>query len=201
MNCHKAIEVGSQYGTAELTKIFASIGYDPSTDKYIANYDNLSEEEIERIYKKWISDTYVEANNGTLGQMGEKIMNDQWEGVVAALKNPENGDNKIQGPIEWTRIHNLPDHVYFNHAQHVSVGQLECQTCHGKVEEMEVVAQHSPLSMGWCINCHRQTEVKFNDNDYYKNYYEKYHKEIANGTRNKVTVEDVGGLECQQCHY
>lgn len=201
MNCHKAIEVGSQYGTAELTKIFASIGYDPNTDKYIPNYDNLSEEQIERIYKKWISDNYVAANNGTLGQMGEKIMNDQWEGIVASLKNPENGDNKIQGPIEWTRIHNLPDHAYFNHAQHVSVGQLECQTCHGKVEEMEVVAQHAPLSMGWCINCHRQTEVKFNDNDYYKNYYEKYHKEIANGTRKKVTVEDVGGLECQQCHY
>lgn len=200
MNCHRAIKVGSQYGTAELTKIYASVGYDPSTDKYVPNYDQMSEKEIERIYKKWIADNYVQAN-GSLDQMGDKTINDQWEGVVAALKNPENGDNKVQGPIEWTRIHNLPDHAYFNHAQHVTVGQLECQTCHGKVEEMEVAYQYAPLSMGWCINCHRQTEVKFNDNDYYKNYYEKYHKEIANGTRKKVTVEDVGGLECQQCHY
>ncbi|MFN7119765.1 MAG: c-type cytochrome [Saprospiraceae bacterium] len=200
MNCHRAIQVGSQYGTGELTKIFASIGYDPSTDKYIPNYDSLSNEQIERIYKKWIADTYVK-EKGTLDRVGEKTIEDQWKGIVAALTSKETGDNRIQGPIEWTRIHNMPDHVYFNHAQHVSVGQLECQTCHGKVEEMEVVYQYSPLSMGWCINCHRQTEVQFTKNGYYDNYYEKYHKEIANGTRDKVTVENIGGLECQKCHY
>ena len=85
--------------------------------------------------------------------------------------------------------------------QHVTVGKVECQTCHGAVEEMEVVAQAKPLSMGWCINCHRQTEVKFADNEYYDNYYEKYHAEIKAGTRDKVTVEDIGGLGCAKCHY
>ena len=137
---------------------------------------------------------------GTLDRKGEKLIEDQWKGIVAALTNPENGDNKIYGPIEWVRIHNLADHAYFNHAQHVSVGQLECQTCHGKVEEMEVLYQASPLSMGWCINCHRQTEVKFADNEYYKSYT-RYHEEIQKGQRDKVTVEDIGGLECQKCHY
>ena len=199
MNCHKAIEVGSQYGTAELTKIFASVGYNPSTDKYIEDYESLSDEEIEEIYKKWISDTYVKETGG-IDDKGEKLIEDQWKGIVKALTNPELGDDKIQGPIEWVRIHNLPDHAYFNHAQHVSVGKVECQTCHGPVEEMEVVQQHAPLSMGWCINCHRQTEVQFQDNEYYKTY-EKYHKEIANGQRDKVTVEEIGGLECQKCHY
>ncbi|MEO1256169.1 MAG: cytochrome c class I, partial [Bacteroidota bacterium] len=96
--------------------------------------------------------------------------------------------------------HNMPDHVYFNHAQHVTVGKQECQTCHGPVEEMEVVYQYSPLSMGWCINCHRQTEVQFTNNDYYQSY-EKYHEELKSGDRDKVTVEDVGGLGCQKCHY
>jgi hypothetical protein len=90
--------------------------------------------------------------------------------------------------------------VYFNHAQHITVGKLECQTCHGKVEEMEVLKQMSPLSMGWCINCHRQTEVKFKDNAYYASY-KQYHEELATGKREKVTVEDIGGLECQKCHY
>jgi hypothetical protein len=123
-------------------------------------------------------------------------------------------------PIEWVRIHNLPDHVYFNHAQHVTVGKIKCQTCHGKVEEMEVVKQHSPLSMGWCINCHRQTEVQFRSglnegkktpyagegntaNPYYTDYkyYEKYHNELKSGDRKGVTVEEIGGLECQKCHY
>lgn len=199
MNCHRAIKVGSQYGTAELTKIFASIGYDPRTDKYIENYDQLSKADIEKVYKRWIADTYV-AEKSTMDATGEALIEEQWEGIVAALTNPATGDRKIQGPIEWVRIHNLPDHAYFNHAQHVAVGKVECQTCHGKVEEMEVVKQHSPLSMGWCVNCHRKTEVKF-DNDYYKNYYAKYHEQLAKGERTKVTVEDVGGLECQKCHY
>ncbi len=199
MNCHRAIKVGSLDGTAELTKIYASIGFDPSTDKYIENYDQMSREDIERIYKKWIADNYVE-QKGTIDRIGEKTIEDQWDGIVKALTNKETGDDQIAGPIEWTRIHNLPDHVYFNHSQHVAVGQLACQTCHGKVEEMTVVAQFAPLSMGWCINCHRQTEIKF-EGGYYDNYYEKYHREVANGTKAKVTVEDIGGLECQKCHY
>lgn len=103
-------------------------------------------------------------------------------------------------PIEWIRIHNLPDHVYFNHSQHVVAGGLECQECHGAVEDMEVLEQHSSLGMGWCINCHRETEVNFEGNDYYKDYA-KYHDQLKNGEINKVTVEDIGGLECQKCHY
>ncbi|MFZ4426861.1 MAG: c-type cytochrome [Saprospiraceae bacterium] len=199
MNCHRAIKVGSTYGTAELTKIFASIGYDPSTDKYIPDYEQLSDKEIERIYKKWISDVYI-TEKGGLDNRGEQEINQQWEGIVAALTDKKGRDNKIQGPVEWVRIHNLPDHAYFNHAQHVAVGKVECQTCHGPVEQMELVHQYSPLSMGWCINCHRQTAVKFTENEYYQSYA-KFHKEIANGKREKVTVEEIGGLECQKCHY
>ena len=191
--------MGSTYGTAELTKIFASIGYDPTTDKYIPDYAQLSEKEIERIYKKWISDVYI-TEKGGLDNRGEQEINKQWDGIVAALTDKKGRDFKIQGPIEWVRIHNLPDHAYFNHAQHVAVGKLECQTCHGPVEQMELVHQYSPLSMGWCINCHRQTAVKFTENAYYQSY-EKLHKEIASGKREKVTVEEIGGLECQKCHY
>ncbi len=199
MNCHRAIKVGSKYGTAETAKIFASIGYDPSTDSYIEDYENLDRSEIEKIYKKWIADTYVRQNNA-LDAEGEKLIEEQWEGIVNALTNEQHGDNKIAGPIEWVRIHNLPDHVYFNHAQHVSVGKVECQQCHGPVEEYEIVEQYAPLSMGWCINCHRQSEVQFEDNEYYK-AYTRYHEQMAEGERDAVTVEEIGGLECQKCHY
>jgi hypothetical protein len=65
---------------------------------------------------------------------------------------------------------------------------------------MDLMYQYAPLSMGWCINCHRQTEVQFAGNDYYKTY-QQYHDAIAKGQRTKVTVEDIGGLECQKCHY
>jgi hypothetical protein len=197
MNCHKAIKIGSKYGTGEITKIFASIGYDPNTDTYIEGYEDYTEDKIKRVYMNWIADSYIK-ETGTLDEKGEQLMEEQWEGIKTSLTNETK--TKIQGPIEWVRIHNLPDHAYFNHAQHVTVGKVECQTCHGAVEKMEVVAQYSPLSMGWCVNCHRQTEVQFASNDYYR-AYEKLHKELASGKKDKVTVEDIGGLECQKCHY
>ena len=197
MNCHSAVKKGSQYGTAEITKIYASIGYDPTTDKYIPDYESLSEAEIERVYKRWISDSYI-ADKGGLDAAGEQLIESQWRGIKTSLTNDQK--KTIPGPIEWVRIHALPDHAYFNHAQHVTVGKVACQTCHGPVEKMPVVQQYSPLSMGWCVNCHRQTEVKFQDNAYYDSY-QQYHEELSSGKRSKVTVEDIGGLECQKCHY
>lgn len=199
MNCHKAIVVGSEHGTAEITKIFASAGFDPNSNKYIENPETVHPDTIAAIYTKWIADNYLEANGvEELGRKGEEFVADQWNDIVSSLTNDQK--ESVYGPIEWERIHNLPDHVYFNHSQHVTVGEVECQTCHGPVEEMEVLGQHAPLSMGWCINCHRQTEVQFEGNEYYESYA-KYHEEFANGTREKVTVEDIGGLECQKCHY
>lgn len=107
--------------------------------------------------------------------------------------------SKPAKPVEWVRIHNLPDHVYFNHAQHVNAGKVECQTCHGPIETMEEVYQYSPLSMGWCINCHRQSEVQFGNN--YYSSYEKLHEDLKNKKLTKVTVDNIGGTECQRCHY
>ncbi|MFN3802552.1 c-type cytochrome [Belliella pelovolcani] len=99
-------------------------------------------------------------------------------------------------PIEWVRIHNLPDLAYFNHAQHVAVGGIECQTCHGPIEEMEVVYQHSSLTMGWCIDCHRQTDIKAAGNEYYDKLVQ-----LHSESKNALKVKDIGGLECAKCHY
>lgn len=131
---------------------------------------------------------------------GKKEIEKIYKSVGFDPKTKKYKEGYEQEPIEWVRIHNLPDHVYFNHAQHVTAGQIECQTCHGEIQEMEVVEQHSSLGMGWCIDCHRKTNVQFAGNDYYS-IYEKYHEEIRNGERTQVTVEDIGGLECQKCHY
>jgi cytochrome c2 len=100
-------------------------------------------------------------------------------------------------PIEWVRIHNLPDLAYFNHSQHVNVGNIECQTCHGPVQEMDVVRQHSLLTMGWCIDCHRKTDVNSQGNAYYDKLME-LHDPTG---KSKMKVEDIGGLECSKCHY
>ncbi len=105
--------------------------------------------------------------------------------------------------IPWTKIHNLPDHVYFNHSQHVVAGKQQCQTCHGEITKMDEVKQFADLSMGWCINCHRETKVQFKENGYYS-IYQKYHDELKNGKMDStkgVTVEKIGGTECQKCHY
>ncbi len=169
MNCHKSInkyegtdvlvrENGvSVDGTAEIQKLYAYAGWNPTTKTY--NPDN---------------------NN---------------DGMPDGSK-----------PIEWVKVHNLPDHVYFNHSQHIKVGKQQCQTCHGNIQEMPEVYQFANLSMGWCINCHRDTKVDFynkedaSGNKFYS-IYEKFHKDIKNHKMDSVTVEKIGGTECQKCHY
>ena len=103
-------------------------------------------------------------------------------------------------PIKWVRVHNLPDHVWFSHAQHVNAGKRECEECHGAVDEMDRVVQVESLGMGWCIHCHRRTEVQFEGNGFYKEYI-RFHEEIKSGNRSRVTVDDIGGDNCQICHY
>ena len=101
-------------------------------------------------------------------------------------------------PVKWVRIHNLPDFVYFSHAQHVTVAGVDCNKCHGPVEEMEVLYQHSPLTMGWCLNCHKETNVKVKDNEYYTKIHEELSKKYG---VEELTVAQMGGLECGKCHY
>jgi mono/diheme cytochrome c family protein len=101
-------------------------------------------------------------------------------------------------PVKWVRIHNLPDFVYFNHSQHVTVAGIDCQKCHGPVEEMEIMYQYSSLTMGWCIDCHRETNVDLENNE----YYEKIHEELSKKYNvDKLTIAELGGLECGKCHY
>ena len=101
-------------------------------------------------------------------------------------------------PVKWVRIHNLPDFVYFNHSQHVTVAGIECQTCHGPVQTYEIQKQFAPLTMGWCISCHRKTEVKMEGNEYYTKIHEELSKKYG---VTKLTAAQMGGLECGKCHY
>jgi cytochrome c551/c552 len=120
-------------------------------------------------------------------------------------KKPSEWDPSNAKPIEWVKIHNLPDHVFFDHSQHIRVGNVQCQTCHGEITAMDEVKQESELSLGWCVNCHRETKIAFNyseakGNKFYS-IYEKFHNDIKAGKMDSVTVKDIGGLECQKCHY
>lgn len=130
--------------------------------------------------------------------------NDFYTGEIKKLYKAVGWDEENQRytgetqPVEWVRIHNLPDFAYFNHSQHVTVAGIECQTCHGPVEEMEVMYQFSPLTMGWCVNCHKETNVPMEGNE----YYEKIHAELSKkyGVE-RLTAAQMGGLECGKCHY
>ncbi len=102
-------------------------------------------------------------------------------------------------PIEWIRVHNLPKLAYFNHAQHVKVGNISCEQCHGPVQDMEVIYQHQPLTMGWCIDCHRKTKVNAKDNAYYDRLLAIHQHQKKQQIPLKVV--DIGGLECGKCHY
>jgi mono/diheme cytochrome c family protein len=101
-------------------------------------------------------------------------------------------------PIKWVKVHQLPEHAYFNHSQHVTVGKQECTTCHGPVAEMDTLRQFTPLTMGWCIDCHRKTEVKMEGNPYYTKLHEELKKTYG---KKPITVSMMGGIECGKCHY
>ena len=150
---------------------------------------------------------YIDGSHGkTFTYNGEEYsMEDEIKKVYAALDyDPATqtyGDNPT--PVKWIKVHNLPDHVFFSHAQHVTAGKQKCQTCHGPVEEMEVLKQQEPLTMGWCINCHRETKVSTEGNGYYEDMHSRMpddykHQVMAD---DKITVDEIGGLECAKCHY
>lgn len=138
---------------------------------------------------------YVQATAKYNGEISPEIKK-----IYTALDyNPETrtyGTNTK--PIEWIRVHNLPDFAYFNHSQHTTVAGIACQTCHGPVQAMQEVSQFAPLTMVWCINCHKATEVNSKGNAYYDKLLAT-HEEIKKGK--KVTAALLGGLECVKCHY
>lgn len=148
-----------------------------------------------------------EVADNTIVQIGEKTLvkadlDLEIKKIYTAIgydpETLEYKENYEQIPVKWERIHNLPDFAYFNHSQHVTVGGLKCQQCHGPVEEMDEMYQFSPLTMGWCINCHKETEVDFKGNEYYAKIHEELSKKYG---VEKVTVAQMGGMECGKCHY
>ncbi len=170
--CHSSARVSKHSGIPSLNVCM-------NCHKNIAEYNG--EEDIENGYTK---EFYTKEIKKLYDAVGWDEENQAYTGVSK--------------PVKWVRIHNLPDFVYFNHAQHVQVGGVECQTCHGPVQEMEVMYQHSSLTMGWCINCHRETNVKVEDNEYYAKIHDELSKKYG---VEKLTVAQMGGLECGKCHY
>ncbi len=134
----------------------------------------------------------------------EEYSKEFYDKEIAKLYDAVGWDNENQQytgetkPVKWVRIHNLPDFAYFNHSQHVTVGQIACQKCHGPIEEMEIVHQEAPLTMGWCIDCHRTTNVKMEGNEYYAKIHEELSKKYG---VDQLTAAQLGGIECAKCHY
>jgi cytochrome c2 len=169
--------------------------------KYVKDKEGCPEsaQKIQKIYNA------VKFTHGKgyydLTEVGDTVRNQEGSIVYHDIQVDE-GD-----PIEWVKVHNLQDFVYFNHSQHVVVGGLECQECHGPVQEMQTAEHYAPLTMGWCINCHRETEInqelKFSKKP--NGYYEKMHDEFKEAYKRdedfNFTVEKIGGLECAKCHY
>ena len=169
--CHSSARVSKHSGIPSLNVCM-------NCHEYIAEYNG--EEDLENGYTR---DFYTNEIKKLYSAVGWDEENQVYTGNTK--------------PVKWVRIHNLPDFVYFNHAQHAQVAKIECQTCHGPVEEMEIMYQYSPLTMGWCIDCHRESNVDKNNE-----YYQKVHEELSKkyGVE-KLTVAQLGGIECAKCHY
>jgi hypothetical protein len=139
---------------------------------------------------------YVQATEKYSGKISPEIQ-EIYDAIGFDGENFEYIKGYEQKPVEWVRIHNLPDLAYFNHSQHVVVGNLECQTCHGPIQEMDKVYQFATLQMSWCINCHKERGIDAEHND----YYEEGHKDMISEGKSYITVAENGGLECGKCHY
>ena len=176
--CHSSARVSKHSGIPSLN---VCMNCHKSISEYTGNPEGPSQEDLANGY----------TNEFYTGEIKKLYKAVGWD----EENQKYTGDSK---PVEWVRIHNLPDFAYFNHSQHVSVAGIECQTCHGPVEEMEIMQQFSPLTMGWCINCHRETNVKVEGNE----YYDKIHAELSKkyGVES-LTAAQMGGLECGKCHY
>ncbi len=169
--CHSSARVSKHSGIPSLNVCM-------NCHEYIGEYNG--EEDLENGYTK---DFYTNEIKKLYNAVGWDEENQVYTGNTQ--------------PVKWIRIHNLPDFVYFNHAQHAQVAQIECQTCHGPVEEMEIMYQYSPLTMGWCIDCHRESNVD-KDNEYYQKVHEELSKKYG---VEQLTVAQLGGIECAKCHY
>ena len=136
-------------------------------------------------------------------------------------------ENFEQKPIVWNKVNNLPDHVYFNHSTHVSVGKIDCKNCHGpqnmytvghvptadEINSQEdlvglVKLEKRPFTMGWCLECHNKKEVDLAGSAYYQQMHERYKaSEVGQRTLREImedgsaTVRELGGWECGKCHY
>ena len=169
--CHSSARVSKHSGIPALNVCM-------NCHEYIADYNG--EEDLENGYTR---DFYTNEIKKLYSAVGWDEENQVYTGNTK--------------PVKWVRIHNLPDFVYFNHAQHAQVAKIECQTCHGPVEEMEIMYQYSPLTMGWCIDCHRESNVD-KDNEYYQKVHDELSKKYG---VEKLTVAQLGGIECAKCHY
>lgn len=186
---------------SEAIAIGRSEGYEPDQPIKFSHVIHAAENQTECIYchhsaeyskSAGIPGTNVCMNCHLIVRSGTR--SGSWE-INKIIQSYEQGT-----PIEWIRVHNNPDHVFFSHAQHVTIGKVECQECHGQVEEMHRVRQVSDLSMGWCIKCHRESQIDLHSNEFYDNY-ELIMNKVKNGEIDKVTVESLGGTECMKCHY
>jgi mono/diheme cytochrome c family protein len=199
------VAVGLKTGIDGLFTIGVQQGYMPTQPIAYSHELHAGQYEIDCNYchtgvRKSKSANIPSANICMNCHVAIKTESKEIQKIYAAIDyDPETGEyGEDTQPIEWVRVHNLPDLAYFNHSQHVKVGGLECETCHGPIKEMEVVYQYSNLTMGWCINCHRETNVKSKGNDYYTNLVELHNEK---NTKEPMKVEDIGGLECSKCHY
>lgn len=221
--------IGGYFMTKALININRQIGYEPKQPIFYSHKVHAGINQINCLYchsNGWESKTAAIPSTNVCMNCHKTIQKYNGEQLFDSHGNPVDGTAEIQKlykyagfdpqdaegwnpekaqPIPWIKIHNLPDHVYFNHSQHIRVGNVQCQTCHGEITAMHEVKQFSELSMGWCVNCHRQTKVAFNvdsasGNKFYS-IYEKFHDDIKAKRMDSVTVKDIGGLECQKCHY
>lgn len=181
---------------SEAVSLGSSIGYEPDQPIKFSHRVHAGENKINCVYCHYnayesryasIPSTELCLNCHNVIRYGTNTGEEEINKIHQAVEEEK--------PIQWVKVYNLPAHVFFSHAQHVNAGKIGCDKCHGDVANMGRIQQVNGLSMGWCMDCHKQTEIQ-KDNKYYSSY-----KQVSNNKNGKVTVADIGGNNCQKCHY
>lgn len=163
------------FGVNQARKVGFREGYAPVQPIAYSHKTHVGDNKLECLYCHYGADKSRHAGIPPVGlcmNCHKKVKTDSAE--IKKLKDHiDTGKD-----VEWVRVHNLPDFAYFNHSQHVNVGNVSCQSCHGDVGNMDILKHEKPMNMGWCIECHRSNEIS-PPND---------HKSMSGG-------------DCAKCHY
>jgi hypothetical protein len=177
---------------------YTDVGYKPTQPVEYSHQVHVGQLGVDCQY----CHSYVDVSKHANVPSTQTCMNCHSQVTTESLKLLPVRESWVSGdPIQWVKVHHLADYAHFNHSVHVNVG-VGCETCHGRVDQMEVVEQREPLSMGWCLDCHRAPEENLRPPEEVTTMGYEQPEGFRERNLERIKVEGINPPEsCSGCHY